>query len=88
MFRGVSVLGAFVIVGCLSVDISEARGPRWSPNVIARGAQRQQIQSTPITQRPNRPLHFYGNTVRRRHYRGIPAPAPGAYSRSTQSAGR
>ena len=36
--------------------------------IIARGAQREIIQSTPIELRPNRPFHFYGNTVRRNHY--------------------
>lgn len=38
--------------------------------VIARGAQREAIKSQPILKRQNRPLHFYGNTVRRRHARG------------------
>lgn len=33
--------------------------------IIARGELRQEIKSTPILERPNRPLHFYGNTVRR-----------------------
>jgi hypothetical protein len=28
-------------------------------------AERQVIRSMPITSRPNRPGHFYGNTVRR-----------------------
>ena len=27
--------------------------------------ERAQIRSMPITERPNRPLHFYGNAVRR-----------------------
>ncbi len=36
--------------------------------IIARGAQREMIQNTPIELRPNRPFHFYGNTVRRNHY--------------------
>lgn len=33
--------------------------------IVATGAQRQQIRATPILERENRPLHFYGNTVRR-----------------------
>jgi hypothetical protein len=37
--------------------------------IIAFGAERQEIRSTPILERDNRPLHFYGNTVRRRHAR-------------------
>ena len=29
------------------------------------GMSRQEIKAMPITERPNRPGHFYGNTVRR-----------------------
>lgn len=50
--------------------------PGWSNAVIATGSQREKISSTPIVKRPYRPLHFYGNTVRRMHYRGTPIPAP------------
>lgn len=38
----------------------------FDPRVITFGDSRQEIKSTPVTQRPNRPLHVYGNTVRRR----------------------
>jgi hypothetical protein len=56
----------------------EASETGFDPRVIAFGETREQIKSTPITQRPNRPLHVYGNTVRRRHHRGtIPAPQAG-----------
>ena len=41
----------------------------WSPVIIATGSYRQKIRSTPIEHRPNRPLHFYGNSVRRNHHR-------------------
>lgn len=34
-----------------------------------RPMSRQEIRSMPILDRPNRPGHFYGNTVRRRHSR-------------------
>lgn len=46
--------------------------------IIATGDFREQIESTPIELRPYRPLHFYGNAVRRRHHRGtlLPLPAP------------
>jgi hypothetical protein len=56
---------------------STADQPGWSPNIIARGEEREQIRATPIEQRPYRPLHFYGNTVRRIHYRGTPLPTLG-----------
>ena len=48
--------------------------PGWVGVIIARGELRDQIESTPILERPYRPLHFYGNTVRRNHYRGAPVP--------------
>lgn len=48
--------------------------PGWSPVVIARGEFREQVRSLPIEQRPYRPLHFYGNTVRRLRHRGTPLP--------------
>lgn len=44
-------------------------GGGFDPRVVTFGAAREQLQNTPITQRPNRPLHVYGNTVRRRHER-------------------
>lgn len=50
--------------------------PGWSPVIIATGDYRKQIEATPIENRPYRPLHFYGNTVRRMHYRGTPLPVP------------
>jgi hypothetical protein len=55
---------------------SAAAEPGWSPVIIATGAYREQIRSTPIELRPYRPLHIYGNTVRRIHYRGTPLPIP------------
>ncbi len=66
-----------VVLGLLPIftaDESIAQQPGWSPNVIATGKERDQIRATPIEQRPYRPLHFYGNTVRRIHYRGTPLP--------------
>jgi hypothetical protein len=60
------------------VSPSAASEPGWLPVIIARGEQREQIQSLPIEDRPYRPLHFYGNTVRRMHHRGTPLPSPAA----------
>jgi hypothetical protein len=59
--------------GCwtASAEQPSSRGP-----TIAVGETRAQIQATPVLERPYRPLHFYGNTVRRRHYRGTATPAP------------
>jgi hypothetical protein len=48
--------------------------PGWSGTIIARGTQREIIEATDILQRPYRPLHFYGNTLRRQYYRGSAMP--------------
>lgn len=66
----------FVVILGVAGSVASADEPGWQGNVIARGAEREKIQSTPILERPYRPLHFYGNTVRRRHYRGTAAPGP------------
>ena len=42
--------------------------------IIATGAQRQAIKSTHVVNRPSRPGHFYGNTVRRRNHRTASVP--------------
>ena len=52
------------------------REPNWSGTIIATGNERTKIQSTDIRKRPYRPLHFYGNTIRRMHHRGQPVPMP------------
>ncbi|MDP1562048.1 MAG: hypothetical protein Q8M16_11775 [Pirellulaceae bacterium] len=62
MRRGILAL-VFALLGSLGCQ-AMADGP-----IIATGAQRQQIRATPIVERENRPLHFYGNTVRRAHAR-------------------
>ena len=53
----------------------EAAGTGFDPRVVTFGESREEIKSTPITQRPNRPLHVYGNRVRRRHHRAATPPA-------------
>ena len=35
------------------------------PYVIARPGDREWLRETPIEQRPNRPMHFWGNSRRR-----------------------
>ena len=50
--------------------------PSWYPYTFARPGDREQIRSTPIENRPYRPLHFYGNTMRRNYYRGAAVPMP------------
>lgn len=48
------------------LDPAPAAGKDFDPRVITFGETREQIKSTPVTARPNRPLHVYGNSVRRR----------------------
>ena len=72
-----AIVAALVLTGViLTTDNASAREPGWSPVIVATGSYRDQIKSMPIEQRPYRPLHFYGNTIRRMHYRGTPLPAP------------
>lgn len=61
------------VIAALSVALPEparAASPTgFDPRVVTFGAEREQIKSTPIEKRPNRPLHVYGNAVRRRMHR-------------------
>ncbi len=50
--------------------------PAWAHGIVLHGEERDEVKSKPVTERPYRPLHFYGNTVRRVYYRGTPIPAP------------
>jgi hypothetical protein len=67
---------------------STAAEPGWSPVVIATGEYRETIKSMPIEQRPYRPFHFYGNTIRRNHYRGNPVVMPRDIVTTTQELAR
>ena len=58
-----------VIALSLSSQTCSAREPGRSRQVVASGSYRQQIRSKPIVHRPYRPMHFYGNTVRRIYHR-------------------
>ena len=60
-----------------------AQEPSWQPNVVATGQTRLVIENTPIEFRPYRPFHFYGNAVRRYHYRGNPLPTPRDFAQGT-----
>jgi hypothetical protein len=81
-----NILALLIVIGIwagwssATAQAASGRGP-----VIATGAQRQQIAATPILQRPYRPLHFYGNTVRRRHYSGRAVPASGDLTQGASS---
>jgi hypothetical protein len=49
--------------------------PQWDGRVVLRGEARARKDATPILERPYRPLHFYGNTQRRLHYRDTVIPS-------------
>ena len=70
------IIALVLLAWGIIVSNAAAQEPGWWGVVIAPESIRPQIQSTPIIDRPYRPLHFYGNTVRRRHYRGTVVPAP------------
>jgi hypothetical protein len=74
-FKALMLVTAFGMLISTGVDLFASNEPKWQGNVIARGSERAKIESTPILERPYRPLHFYGNTVRRRHYRGTALPS-------------
>ena len=59
----------------------------FDPRIIVFGEERERIQNTPIEQRPNRPLHFYGNSVRRRNTRSVSRPSQ-SRGNSVRSAGQ
>ncbi|MCH5374470.1 MAG: hypothetical protein JJ992_10865 [Planctomycetes bacterium] len=68
------IVAAGLWAGCM--NSSSAQEPDWRGVIVARGETRQEIESTDILVRPYRPLHFYGNTLRRRYYRGWATPLP------------
>lgn len=66
-------------VGGLSLALANslaAQEPGWTSRVLKLGEERAVSEQTPILERPYRPLHFYGNAVRRNYYRGNPWPLP------------
>lgn len=60
-------------------DSNRAAAQQWTTPIIARGSYRAYLQSLPIEARPNRPFHFYGNTVRRRHQGDVLLPTIGTF---------
>lgn len=43
-----------------------AGSQRFDPRIIEVGKERERLKKPPIEKRPDRPLHIYGNAVRRR----------------------
>jgi len=65
-------IASLVVVATLAAPLATtapAVAREFDPRVVTFGEARAEIKSKPVTQRPNRPLHVYGNTVRRRAQR-------------------
>lgn len=58
-----------VVLAASLLDVSPALATGFDPRVITFGDAREEIKNKPMTERPNRPLHVYGNSVRRRAQR-------------------
>ena len=65
---------AAVLAAALAPVPAEAAATGFDPRIVVFGDAREAIKSTPITERPNRPLHVYGNSVRRRQQRHAAPP--------------
>lgn len=63
--------GGLAHAGCPQAE------PGWRHGVVLFGEERDAKDATPILEREYRPLHFYGNTVRREYYRGSVRPTIG-----------
>ncbi len=68
---------ATVLAAIAVATATPTAAAEFDPRVVTFGSERDQIKSTPIEKRPNRPLHVYGNSVRRRHDRAMQSPARG-----------
>ena len=80
MRKAVIVVAFGVFAACSLPNEANSEEPGWEPYIIATGDYGRQIRATPIEMRPYRPLHFYGNTVRRRYHRGSALPVPKGFS--------
>ena len=69
-------LALAVLLSMWVAGSATAQEPGWSMAVSPMSAEAQEIRQQPILDRPYRPGHVYGNTVRRMHYRGHPLPVP------------
>ena len=65
-----NVLRIILVAAVVAAAAAPAAAAEFDPSVVTFGSERDQIKSTPIEKRPNRPLHVYGNSVRRRQTRG------------------
>ncbi|MEM6366476.1 MAG: hypothetical protein AAF745_18765 [Planctomycetota bacterium] len=65
--RPMNLFAALTLAAMLQFQpssIHAASPTGWSPVILPTGSYRTQIKSLPIENRPGRPLHVYGNTIR------------------------
>ena len=72
-----NVLRVILVAAVAAAAAAPAAGAEFDPRVVTFGSERDQIKSTTIEKRPKRPLHVYGNSVRRRHDRARQSPPRG-----------
>ncbi|MEN0110442.1 MAG: hypothetical protein AAF805_07950 [Planctomycetota bacterium] len=61
-----------VVLTLATLAATPAIGQRDAPDPLTRVlASEAEVRATPMLERPNRIGHFYGNTVRRLHYRTL-----------------
>jgi hypothetical protein len=73
--RSFTVIALFAL--CLGLpSVTQSQEPGWTGHVLKLRIEKEISDATPILLRPYRPLHVYGNTVRRYYYRGNPLPLP------------
>lgn len=73
-----AAIGLFTVFCCAAA--SSAQEPGWESQVLVSSPEREYLRSVPMVQRPYRPGHVVGNTVRRQYYRGFPLPLPRDFS--------
>jgi hypothetical protein len=70
------LLALLILLGApVGTSLTLGAEPGWTDSAIKRSDDRASDRETPITERPYRPLHVYGNTVRRVNYRGRALPS-------------
>ena len=69
MFGCVVIILAAAVVSALWIGPNVTASSRLQAPTQVASANRQTIHAMPILERPSRPGHFYGNTVRRRSSR-------------------
>lgn len=61
-------ISAFLVLATFveTTPAALAGSQRFDPRIVVVGKERERLKKMPIEKRPDRPLHIYGNAVRRR----------------------